>query len=1062
MRPHREVRVWKRKKVEVEARILRLEALKEQTRIWMKKASEKRLELGWKSSTYQQLVELHSQRLPQVIEETAVKLSQAQLELTEIEQRIEQLLQQPTKIIPLAVVLSMILLLGLGILFIDPGITGLSVKNVSISPPPSLDLYDNTIDMVSIPVSISPAAKKAKNIDDIISETKLKVPREKIKDITQLSYSSEEIDFTDWKYTKGLVVHKPLIDGKTFAEAVPLVDKDTFTYSADFEGTILEVEFAAAEIKNDKVGRKFQQSKFETDREWKIAYSYLLPALNFTLPLRVSSSSPITVEDASIGKVHSGSFILSFEEERQNGYGIQVDQVSDQVVYVYLSKNYTEEGKAVDDEIIIDPSLTVSGTSTELCGTVTEYDLIDINTGGVLTICQANSTSAGGVNISLGYFGNFSLDASSWIEGKGAGENGGVGGTQGDDGNHGTAGSANVATPNGGGGGGGQKKNANDAAAGAGGGFGGAGGNGGLSIAGTQGLGGLTYGAYNALDLKMGSGGGGSEADTDLDGGDGGGGIKIVAGAGGWVGIRGSINVTGNNGTDAVAGTQDSAGGGGGSGGHIIIVAGTLNLNGAVMRADGGGGGLGSGTDSCPGGGGGGGRIYLVYETLQANSTFITTNHGYLGGNVSADAACDNPSDALGPTHGANGTIQFNGTYFDRLPIITLLAPANLTINSTTSTPDFVFNVSDDLFAQPYLNCTLWLSSSAGTQAYGTNNTVFNATKTSITTNATLSNGPYSWMINCSDGFDPLMERSNSSETRNITIDIVSADQTPLLSLLSPANHTRNTTDTTPEFMFNVTDDMIAQPYLNCTLWMNNGTDAAFGTNNTVFNATKAIISANSSLNDGNYLWWTNCSDGVQSNLSEIRNISIATNGVPSITFVSNLSAVSIIEGGVRQINFSFLASDPDGRGDLDNTSAQLRISRLGEADRTNTSCTPVGTFENNINYSCSINLWYYDGAGFWTINASIRDTQSLYSENNSMQFMVLETTAFAIGPTALTWATLELGNTNRTATNDPMTLNNTGNKDIVTTGITVTGYDLRGLTTTTEFIRRSEERRVG
>ena len=80
MRPHREVRVWKRKKVEVEARILRLEALKEQTRIWMKKASEKRLELGWKSSTYQQLVELHSQRLPQVIEETAVKLSQAQLE----------------------------------------------------------------------------------------------------------------------------------------------------------------------------------------------------------------------------------------------------------------------------------------------------------------------------------------------------------------------------------------------------------------------------------------------------------------------------------------------------------------------------------------------------------------------------------------------------------------------------------------------------------------------------------------------------------------------------------------------------------------------------------------------------------------------------------------------------------------------------------------------------------------------------------------------------------------------------------------------------------------------
>ena len=33
------------------------------------------------------------------------------------------------------------------------------------------------------------------------------------------------------------------------------------------------------------------------------------------------------------------------------------------------------------------------------------------------------------------------------------------------------------------------------------------------------------------------------------------------------------------------------------------------------------------------------------------------------------------------------------------------------------------------------------------------------------------------------------------------------------------------------------------------------------------------------------------------------------------------------------------------------------------------------------------------------------------------------------------------------------MTLNNTGNKDIATTGITVTGYNLRGLTTTSEFI---------
>ena len=55
--------------------------------------------------------------------------------------------------------------------------------------------------------------------------------------------------------------------------------------------------------------------------------------------------------------------------------------------------------------------------------------------------------------------------------------------------------------------------------------------------------------------------------------------------------------------------------------------------------------------------------------------------------------------------------------------------------------------------------------------------------------------------------------------------------------------------------------------------------------------------------------------------------------------------------------------------------------------------------------------------------------------------------------PTALTWATLELGRTNQTSNNDPLIINNTGNKNIAVGDITVAGYNLQGTSITTDFI---------
>ena len=87
-------------------------------------------------------------------------------------------------------------------------------------------------------------------------------------------------------------------------------------------------------------------------------------------------------------------------------------------------------------------------------------------------------------------------------------------------------------------------------------------------------------------------------------------------------------------------------------------------------------------------------------------------------------------------------------------------------------------------------------------------------------------------------------------------------------------------------------------------------------------------------------------------------------------------------------------------------------------------------------------------------VNASIRDTGGTYAENLSTSLEIYALTAMLMSPNALTWATLELGTTNQTATNDPIVINNTGNIDIGAGGIIITGYDLQGASITTDFIR--------
>ena len=191
----------------------------------------------------------------------------------------------------------------------------------------------------------------------------------------------------------------------------------------------------------------------------------------------------------------------------------------------------------------------------------------------------------------------------------------------------------------------------------------------------------------------------------------------------------------------------------------------------------------------------------------------------------------------------------------------------------------------------------------------------------------------------------------------------------------------------------------------------------------------------------------------------------MTVNAAPKIVFVSPVHRQTISEGTSSYIyNITFNVTDGDGFGDINNQSGQIRINLTNSinltdtVDRFNTTCVNVTPFtyggESGISFNCSVTIWYFDGPGNWTINVSANDSAGVYVENRTgSSIEVLATTAMVMYPNALTWATLELGYTNRTSNNDPVIINNTGNKNINVGGVTVAGYNLQGVTTATDFI---------
>jgi len=194
---------------------------------------------------------------------------------------------------------------------------------------------------------------------------------------------------------------------------------------------------------------------------------------------------------------------------------------------------------------------------------------------------------------------------------------------------------------------------------------------------------------------------------------------------------------------------------------------------------------------------------------------------------------------------------------------------------------------------------------------------------------------------------------------------------------------------------------------------------------------------------------WVNKITGRATTDTTALNLTIG-NTAPTITVVSVVAATDPLEDTLRTIVINFTANDADGAGDLD--TAQMFVNSSTEPIRSNSSCNTIDSADgNDQNYSCTIQLYYFDANAVWTINASINDSGNAIAKNDTTTFTFNLLTAMKMSPTALTWGSLTISSTNLGSDVDPVTLNNTGN-DVIT-NISVTAIDLGGEVTTTEYI---------
>ena len=149
--------------------------------------------------------------------------------------------------------------------------------------------------------------------------------------------------------------------------------------------------------------------------------------------------------------------------------------------------------------------------------------------------------------------------------------------------------------------------------------------------------------------------------------------------------------------------------------------------------------------------------------------------------------------------------------------------------------------------------------------------------------------------------------------------------------------------------------------------------------------------------------------------------------------------SIALTENGNKSFLFSFVVTDADGLNNIVNRSAVANISRTGETTRYNdTFVNPndggckavnnVGT--NGKNFSCIINVVFYDAAGLWDISVRVNDSNNNFAQNTTKTFTIQESTNIALNPSTITYSSVT-PNQNNVSASINLTITNTGNDDL-------------------------------
>jgi len=187
---------------------------------------------------------------------------------------------------------------------------------------------------------------------------------------------------------------------------------------------------------------------------------------------------------------------------------------------------------------------------------------------------------------------------------------------------------------------------------------------------------------------------------------------------------------------------------------------------------------------------------------------------------------------------------------------------------------------------------------------------------------------------------------------------------------------------------------------------------------------------------------------GEATRITEI-NITVGAGGgsAPQIVLIFNGSEIGeTLNEGAGDSNFTVNISveDADGAGNLVDTSVSLNFSKSGEDVRYNSTCEQYQSAGNNRNYTCIVQMWWWDGDGTWAISANISDNNGNTGINNTETFAVDATIGFVQSPGNLSFSTITAGSNNNTAS-EAVVLNNTGNVDIAQSDISINATSLVG-----------------